>query len=742
MFFRSRRPRLRAAAASLFAATLGVAGLGLATSPAGATAEFDLTRLAGDDRVETAVDIATSTFPAGTTANALIARDDLFPDALAGNYLAGVEEAPTLLSHNNDVPAETIAALDTLGVTDVTLLGGVNALDESVEAELEGEGFAVTREAGADRYETAAAIATQPGVTVGTTANGRTAILATGEDFPDALAAGPLSYAERFPVLLTPGDALGENAEAAFAELDIEHVLITGGPDAVSGTIEAELTAQGITSERIAGPTRYTTAVEIAEYATARLGFVETGVDVATGRDFPDALTGGPHAGENLVPILLANEANTEAACAYLTSIADTVTDGHIFGGIAAVSTAVEETLEDCGGASDAATNQTFDVAPAEDQTVGVGSEVSHTASGITSDTVDVALFACDDVTTAQDGTVTFADADNDGHADITPTDAVIAQLNGEPGTYGDHQSDVVVTDGSITFTVTSNSEECVVGVVFDDADNDDGLAVNAAGEPTEAFGVSGELTFAAAAATQLDLEPQQETNLVATDHTLTATVVDQFGDPVDETVRFEVYRDVEGTQAGEGESAPAPAEAQDVTTGEDGVVSLTYTGPAEEADDIIVACVLESGETTCDTTFTTQPNDVGLLVFTVAEGDPQVGQDPSDAAEKYWVEQAPAGEFEGDVLGFDIVADNVDLETEADVAVTDEQGVPVVIPAGTNLRFVYDADDLFFIVGADGQPVAVSMEEFEAALDENDVVEVSYLPDGVSEFTLTNVTV
>lgn len=347
MSSRSLRRNRRKIAASALAATLGLAGLGLAAPPAGATPDFDLERLAGTDRIETAVEISEGTFE--SSADALLARADLYPDALAGNYLAGAVGAPILLSHTDEVPPETLDELERLGAETVHLLGGTAALSDDVADALEAAGFTVNRVAGDDRYETAREVAvSQDAETIGDTDDGRTALLATGENFADALAGGPLAYAGSHPLLLTPSATLSDHAGATLEQLGVEHVLILGGTAAISQGVEDAVEDLGMTTERLAGGTRYSTATEIAEYALTQ-GFSDEHADVATGRTFPDALTGGPHAGENMAPILLANEGNTTEACAYLTEHSDTVSEGHVFGGTAAVSTAAEEILEACG---------------------------------------------------------------------------------------------------------------------------------------------------------------------------------------------------------------------------------------------------------------------------------------------------------------------------------------------------------------------------------------------------------
>jgi len=492
-----RIPR-RAVGASVAAAALGLAGLAV-TTPAHATADFALERLAGDDRIETAADTAIASFPGGAT-EAVIARADAFPDALAGNYLAGAVGAPILLANTDDVPEHTMVALDELAVTEVTLLGGSAALSDAVETELTEAGITVTRTAGGDRYKTAAEIATsQDPATVGETEGGRTALLATGESFADALTGGPASYAAGLPLLLTPGDGLGEDAAAALEELDIAHVVILGGSEAIAQSVELELVAQGVTSERLAGDTRYGTATAIAEYATANLEFVDTTVNVATGVAFPDALTGGPHAGEESAPVLLANGGNTTEACTYLEGIAGTVADGHVLGGTTAVADQVVADLEECGGAVSPNSNQTFTATTGRgDVTQEPGTVRSFAFGGVTAAEVELALVECDNVTDT-DGVITFSSGG--GSADTGTVAATISTVNGAPVLPPAQQATATPDQGAVELTVQGEleTEECAIVVAFDDADGDGALAVDGSGAPTEDFGITGSTTFAAA---------------------------------------------------------------------------------------------------------------------------------------------------------------------------------------------------------------------------------------------------
>ncbi|HET9878408.1 MAG TPA: cell wall-binding repeat-containing protein [Candidatus Limnocylindria bacterium] len=203
----------------------------------------------------------------------------------------------------------------------------------------------VQRIAGADRYATAAAVSAatfQPGTPV--------AFIATGTAFPDALAAGPAAAALRGPILLVKPDWLPDATRAELLRLRPGRIVVVGGPAAVGDQVLAALdglhTGGGVT--RLAGIDRYATAAAVS---AAVFGPARPVVYVATGRTFPDALSGGALAGRNGAPLLLvephAIPAATTAELRRLTPAKIVV-----LGGTGAVSAAVATALDafDTGG--------------------------------------------------------------------------------------------------------------------------------------------------------------------------------------------------------------------------------------------------------------------------------------------------------------------------------------------------------------------------------------------------------
>ena len=371
--------RLGSRAWAIAAATTAL--LAIAFVPASrATPSFSFTRLAGADRYATAAAVAVDTF--GTSPVAILTTGERFPDALSGAYVAGLSRAPILLTRQVTLPDATAQALETMRTAHVIIVGGTDAVDTAVENSLRARGITSERVAGGDRYATAAAAANRAGpVGPGSVGGARTAIVASGENFPDALAAGPLSYADRVPILLTPRLTLSDDARQALSSLAISQVLLPGGPAAVSVEVQRAIEAMGISVIRFAGADRTDTAVRVAEWSIANAGFSNAHANLARGNDFADALAGGPHGGsDGPAPILLTLDPASLGATtrAWFAQRAPTLTTGHIFGGTAAVSQAAENDAVAAARSKPAASTPTTQPVPSPKfQSWAIGDDTS-----------------------------------------------------------------------------------------------------------------------------------------------------------------------------------------------------------------------------------------------------------------------------------------------------------------------------------------------------------------------------
>lgn len=156
---------------------------------------------------------------------------------------------------------------------------------------------AVDRRGGANRYETAVAVS-WPNFASG---SGSPVVVVRGDLFPDALSAAPLATSVSGPVLLTgstllPGVLVGE-----LERLDPSRIYIVGGPLAVSDAVAAELATYAPVT-RVAGTNRFKTAVAVSKQV-APSGAAT--VFVASGTNYPDAVSGSAQAAAQNAPLLL-----------------------------------------------------------------------------------------------------------------------------------------------------------------------------------------------------------------------------------------------------------------------------------------------------------------------------------------------------------------------------------------------------------------------------------------------------
>ncbi|MGN6243442.1 MAG: cell wall-binding repeat-containing protein [Motilibacteraceae bacterium] len=162
-------------------------------------------RIGGADRYATSRDVARRLGQESDVApaDAIVVSGRAFPDGLvagaAATSLAGTP-APVLLL-DRTLSAATLQVLRDLGVGHVDVVGGPGVVPDEVLTQLRSLGVGVRRVGGANRQETAAAVARSfPGL-----ASGSGATLVRPDGFPDALVAAPWSGVHHAPVLLSAG---------------------------------------------------------------------------------------------------------------------------------------------------------------------------------------------------------------------------------------------------------------------------------------------------------------------------------------------------------------------------------------------------------------------------------------------------------------------------------------------------------------------------------------------------------
>lgn len=157
-------------------------------------------RLEGTNRYGTASAIAKAAVPQAE--KVFLASGSDFPDALSISSYAAAQGIPLLLTEKKAVPEVTLATLQSLGVKNVTLIGGEGVIFPEVRTQLEGLGFTVDRLSGTDRYGTNLEILNKLSF------NTEAIYVATGTKFPDALAGAALAAKNNNPIVLVPQKAI------------------------------------------------------------------------------------------------------------------------------------------------------------------------------------------------------------------------------------------------------------------------------------------------------------------------------------------------------------------------------------------------------------------------------------------------------------------------------------------------------------------------------------------------------
>lgn len=193
------------------------------------------TRVSGADRFATAAQISLRWYAPGVPA-AFVAVGTNFADALAGAPAAALRDSPLLLVRSNGIPSATDAELRRLKPQRIYVLGGTAVVSSTVAASLDAyTAGPVTRLAGADRYATAEAIVRA------FWGKSPSAYVASGTNFPDALAGGAVAGRQGVPMLLSgPGHVPLQTGQQVL-RLSPRQLTMLGGTAALNAAVEASV---------------------------------------------------------------------------------------------------------------------------------------------------------------------------------------------------------------------------------------------------------------------------------------------------------------------------------------------------------------------------------------------------------------------------------------------------------------------------------------------------------------------
>lgn len=304
-------------------------------SEAYAAADATFTRISGQNRYETAVEISKRGWSHSDTVVLAYGQD--FADGLTGVTLAYLKDAPILLTTKDQLPQVTSSEIQRLGANKIYILGGTGVISSNIEKKLKLLNYNVERISGINRFQTATAVGKQI-----KNSDTNTAIIATAYDFPDTLSIGPAAARNNMPILFTHKDNLTSETKQALIKWNIKKVVISGGTGVVSSQVESQVKALGISVERLSGKDRYDTSLSIAKKYNK---IIPNDIVLAKGEDFPDALAGGAFAAKNNLPILLTSKENiSDKILNYFDEL--NIQDIYILGGTGAISNNVKESIK------------------------------------------------------------------------------------------------------------------------------------------------------------------------------------------------------------------------------------------------------------------------------------------------------------------------------------------------------------------------------------------------------------
>ena len=296
-------------------------------------------RLAGINRIETSIAIAKYQYANKAPDAVVLATANNFPDALAGSGLAYKYNAPLLLVDTTVSNSKNVLTYITTNLVknkNIYVLGGTDVVSKDISDYLTTNGYKIIRFEGKDRYETNQKIVDYMNITKGTSI-----VLATGDNFADALSISSIAAIKGFPILLNTKDNLLANVSNDIATIQPTTVYIVGDAGVLSTNLETQITHLSSNTQivRLGGLTRYDTSMKILEY----FNLDTTTVTVATGLNFPDALSGSVLAARKNCGVLLVDNKNVTKQKALLAK--QKITDVIVFGGADVVSNAIANSL-------------------------------------------------------------------------------------------------------------------------------------------------------------------------------------------------------------------------------------------------------------------------------------------------------------------------------------------------------------------------------------------------------------
>lgn len=299
--------------------------------------QVNVQRVAGDTRYDTMSELISNVGGWSASDKVILASGANYPDALSASALAGVHDAPIILTDPTELSSKAAATIKQLGPSTIYVVGGPSAVsDEVLQAANNICGSNTIRLYGSTRYETSLEILRQ------CNSSSDTVIVATGANYADSLSISPFAYVTKSPIVLCdPNGGLTQEAIEAIRAGGFSRAILVGGNAAVPDVVISQLNNANIATDGIrhlSGATRYETSTQITAFEISETGlFTADPLGFATGSNYADALAMGPCMGRINSPLLLVDN-GAQTVCACIERFKGNVGNAFVAGGINAVS--------------------------------------------------------------------------------------------------------------------------------------------------------------------------------------------------------------------------------------------------------------------------------------------------------------------------------------------------------------------------------------------------------------------
>ncbi|MHC6181193.1 cell wall-binding repeat-containing protein [Clostridium sp. JNZ X4-2] len=289
----------------LFVIGIAISGFGssayaadsTSASSTGTDVSITKDRLAGNDRIETSLEISKNGWKDGAN-TVVIAQGYGYADALCAAPLAKKNNAPIILSRQDSLSDNTISEIKRLKAKKAFVIGGTASLSDNVESQLKSLGISDTeRLGGADRYETSVKIAKELG-------NTDSVVVTSGAGYADSLSIAPIAAAKGMPILLTRSSSLPDLVDNYIKEMNVSKTYVVGGTAVIEDGLKNSLP----NAQRLGGTTRFDTNLIILQNFKSDLKFDNVYIaegNGPNGDEFADALSGSVLAAQKSAPLVL-----------------------------------------------------------------------------------------------------------------------------------------------------------------------------------------------------------------------------------------------------------------------------------------------------------------------------------------------------------------------------------------------------------------------------------------------------